>query len=567
MSCLEKIGHPACGSSDALQVYANEDGNATGYCFSCGTYVPDPYGDGRKVEPKPTPSEEDIALMVAEVGTYPIASVKERMLSEKDFTPWDIRMSVSEEDGVTPTAYYFPVEQGKGKVEGYYVKTIPKEGKSIMYAIGNVKGGMPFGWQRALESGAHKLIITEGPLDAPSVEKIYNHYEKKEEYKPAVISLPNGVNSVKVLAGLTKELTRFKQVIFCFDDDEPGHKAVTEAMKIYPQGMSVNLPRKDANDCLVQGVAKAAYRAMSFNAKQPINTRLVRGRDVHERARKATPPGELSYPFSKLNILLRRCRLGETIYWGAGVKMGKSELLNALAEHYIMEDDVPVLLAKPEETNELTYKMIANKVSGQAFHDPDVPFDEEAFDVAGEYLADKLVMIDLYQHLGWDTLKQDIISAVNEDGVKAVFVDPITNLTNGMSAADANTKLAEIAQDMAALAKDLNIVIHIFCHLKAPDGNMSKEAREKQYNMGHFRGLGNCPHELGGSVQSVQFAGSRAMMRSAHLMIGLEGNKDPELPQEERNRRTLVILEDRMFGNNERIEIEWDPETTRFKEV
>ena len=57
------------------------------------------------------------------------------------------------------------------------------------------------------------------------------------------------------------------------------------------------------------------------------------------------------------------------------------------------------------------------------------------------------------------------------------------------------------------------------------------------------------------------------MMRSCNLMIGLEGNKDPDLPEEVRNLRQLTILEDREFGNAESTTVYWNRNTTLFKEV
>ncbi|MCK9992204.1 MAG: hypothetical protein Dbin4_00724, partial [Alphaproteobacteria bacterium] len=48
------------------------------------------------------------------------------------------------------------------------------------------------------------------------------------------------------------------------------------------------------------------------------------------------------------------------------------------------------------------------------------------------------------------------------------------------------------------------------------------------------------------------------MMRSAHLMLGLEGNKDPDLPDEERNMRSIVVLENRMSGETGRIPLFYD---------
>lgn len=244
----------------------------------------------------------------------------------------------------------------------------------------------------------------------------------------------------------------------------------------------------------------------------------------------------------------------------------KSELLNDIAGHFIKAHGVPVFMAKPEENNKKTYKLMCNKMVGKVFHDPDVDFDYEAYDKAGELLRDKLFMVNLYQHMGWESLKKDIVMAASM-GAKAVFIDPITNLTNGMSAADANTKLQEIAQELAAMALDLEVVVFVFCHLKAPEGNISKDARLKKYEKGEYVKLGNCPHEFGGDVISAQFAGSRAMMRSCNLMIGLEGNKDPELDEDVRNLRYLTILEDREFGNAATVGLHWNRNTTLFSEI
>ena len=50
-------------------------------------------------------------------------------------------------------------------------------------------------------------------------------------------------------------------------------------------------------------------------------------------------------------------------------------------------------------------------------------------------------------------------------------------------------------------------------------------------------------------------------------MIGLEGNKDPNVEPEARNIRWLNILEDREFGNSARVPLYWNRNTTLFKEL
>ena len=61
--CLEKLGHKDCGTSQGLQVYAQEDGSVDGYCWNCLTYIANPYGTEKKVgdlDLPPPKTEEEI---------------------------------------------------------------------------------------------------------------------------------------------------------------------------------------------------------------------------------------------------------------------------------------------------------------------------------------------------------------------------------------------------------------------------------------------------------------------------------------------------------------------------
>ena len=564
--CIDKLPH-SCGTRKGLQVFAEEDGRVTGWCFSCQTFVANPYGkevttdDVELPQPK---TEAQIQEELAEVDGYQVLDVRQRKLRADDLAQFGVKVAVDEGDGKTPTTMYFPITR-KGKTTGYFAKTLSKPAHT--WSLGEVKGGDMFGWEQAKASGAYRLIITEGLEDAIAVKKLYTMFGS-EDFQPAVISLRNGVNSVKSsIQPVLEEIKRsFREVVFCFDNDEPGQNAVKEAMMLLPTAKSVILPCKDANACVLEGKSKAAFKALRFDASIPKNTRLLDAEDLFQDARQPAQFGELTWPFPTMNDVLRNIRYGETIYLGSGVKMGKSELLDNIVAHFIKHHGIPVMVAKPEEEGKRTIRAIGGKLVGKVFTDPKVEFDYDAYDAACEAMRGKLKIVDLYQHLGWSTLKADIISAAAL-GCKAIFIDPITNLTNGMNAADANTKLQEIAQELSFLAKDLNVVIFIFCHLKAPEGAISRDARRKKYEKNEYVGLGQCPHEFGGDIYSAQFAGSRAMMRSCNLMIGLEGNKDEELPEHIRKMRWLNILEDREFGNAMRIPIIYNKTTGLYREV
>jgi len=544
--CIDKLPH-SCGSSDALQVF-DADGQITGYCFACETYEPKPYGD------KPTPTrvkkvrktDEEIRRELTKISNYPSCSLADRLLDSDSISYFNIKVGLSERDGLTPKFHFYPYYSGNELVS-YKARLV--ENKKIWW-INRQDSVELFGWNQALATGAKRLYITEGELDAVA---LYQALKKKNkntqwsEFNPAIVSLIDGAGSAKqCLTKFQSDIrANFQEVVLVFDEDESGQLAREQALQVYPTARTVKLPSKDPNECILEGKSMALCNAVLFKTSVPKNTRLVNASSLYEAARIPAKWG-LSWPWAGLTALTRGIRYGETYYIGAGVKMGKSEIVNTLAAHFITEHNVPVFLAKPEEANKKTVKMVLGKVAGKIFYDPTIEFDGAAYDEAAKLVGNKLCMLSLYQHLGWESLRSDILVAV-EQGCKAVFIDPITNLVNGIDSGQTNTVLQEIAQELAALAKDLDIVIFIFCHLKAP--------------------LSGASHERGGKIHSSQFSGSRAMMRSCNLMLGLEGDKNPELSIEERNTRKLIILEDREFGATGIINLFWDYRTGLFTEI
>lgn len=872
----------SCGTKTGLKAFAQEDGSVDGYCFSCGTKVPNPFGEPRTVDSLPTPivkkTPEQIQEELEEIAGYKTVDIKERKLRAGILSDFGAKVSLSESDGVTPTAIYWPVTK-EGEVTGYHVKSI---NKGYVYNVGDTVDGDLLNWENAKRSGAYRLIITEGPEDMASVAAIWARYGDPE-WTPAVVSLPRGAASAsKSLTKHAKEIKRlFKDVVLCFDNDKAGQEAVEKAMLVLPEAKSVMLPEKDANECLVKGVQKAAFNALSYHASSPKNTRLISGDTLHFLAREPAKFGELTWPFEQMNADLRGARLGETVYIGAGVKCGKalsystvvptpngdrvwstievgdylfgtsgkpvkvtnrwdqgvkdiynvtfsdgtsvfccdehlweitstksgetkivstkdlpktkrniwyipeysavsyqeqnlpidpyvlgvwlgdgssadgrvtnldqevwtnisargyfigddctpdrstqfrtiyalapllkicnllnnkhiptqyvlssfqqrldlirglldtdgwvekrgqicfgntnksiysgfvticrslgfivrerktrngnffvccirppkdfedvflikrkqervkncregqyrryitgvafshreeamcvtveadnslflandfivthnSTLKNALFAHWMLNDGVPTFMACPEEDNKKSYKLLASQITGKVFTDPTVEFDEDAYDEAGRVLRSKLWALNMYQYLGWETLKGDIMEAVNTHGCKVIGIDPVTNLTNGVDPSSANTFLQGFAQEISAMAKDMNFLAVIFCHLNTPEGQISDETRQKAYKAGKYWDLGNCSHELGGSIYSTQFAGSRGMMRSANLLLAIKANKDVSLSRDIQDTRLITVLEDREWNNNTEYKVFYDRDTHQFTEI
>ena len=117
-----------------------------------------------------------------------------------------------------------------------------------------------------------------------------------------------------------------------------------------------------------------------------------------------------------------------------------------------------------------------------------------------------------------------------------------------MSMSEINSSLQGIAQELAALSMDLNIAIFIFCHVKKP-------------------GPGCTPFDRGGKKTTADFAGSSGMGRSCNYTLALEGDRDPDLAEDEKNLRDLVLLDDREFGETLRMHMRWSRQSGRFGEI
>jgi twinkle protein len=200
----------ACGSKDNKAVYEHDNGELSAYCFGCGDYA---------VEDNPIISnkkENNMSLeTVKEVNDYPIRGFKDRCITKNVADKYGVKVGYSEEDGTTIQYHYYPTTRNN-EVVGYSRREVSTK-KFI--AIGDTKNDVQLFGQSLFQQGAKKLIITEGELDAMSVQQMYAN--KNNEYP--VVSITNGVGGAKKqIAANLDWINSFEEIIFMFDADEVG---------------------------------------------------------------------------------------------------------------------------------------------------------------------------------------------------------------------------------------------------------------------------------------------------------------------------------------------------------
>ena len=177
-----------------------------------------------------------------------------------------------------------------------------------------------------------------------------------------------------------------------------------------------------------------------------------------------------------------------------------------------------------EQSKIETIQRVAGKLDGTFYHLPDVAYDVEKLKTTVTNM-NNLHVYDNFGKIDWETIKGKIRAAVHSFDCRLFYIDNLTALN--AHADDERRNLDALMEEIASLAKELNIWILLVSHLNPPKSGAS--------------------HEAGGKVEQGQFTGSRAIMRWASFMLGVERNTLHDDPKE-RCKGLVRCIKDRFSG-------------------
>jgi len=503
----------ACGSSDANAVY--DDGHT--HCFSCGERTSGSEVDEGATKETPV-SENNKELPLLPAGEYealPNRHIDERVCQKFGYT-------VGEFNG--KKCHIAPYYDENGKLVAQKVR-LP--GKDFM-TRGNLKKALPLFGQNLCRDGGKMIVITEGELDAMSVTQAMG-------LSWPAVSVPNAQSAKKAITKAASVLESYEKVVFCFDEDGPGREALAECLPLLAPGKAyvAKLPLKDANDMVKAGRSKElvdaiwSARKWSPDILEEIDNALI------DEAMKAQAWG-LPWPWVTMTKATYGIQRSALYTWGAGTGSGKTTLMKQLmltamrpdlgedhSSFMPMPDPRKVACILYEEPIKRTLKTLAGMAMKQRIHVPGTVYDEEVAKRIGHELKPLLYSVSLSGARNWETVKNSIRYLARSEGIRDFVIDPMTALTAGDD--NERTALDGIMSELAGLAEELDITIHLVFHLTTPEGKS---------------------HEDGGRVQEKHFRGSRAVAFWSHFLMGLERNKqDPDCP-------TIIRgLKDRLTGD------------------
>ena len=531
-----------------------EDGGA--YCNRCG-YTTNWKEQEIPVKERKELTDGELAELLQEFQDCPIRAYTDRSISEDTARRYGCRVGVHPSNRDKTGSYLLPfrnrLSSGQYELTGFKVG-IPKDQRRPdlpkYFNRGRVRDAVLFGEELLPSAGFKKLFITESPMDALALYqaiKDSNKGTKWADLEPNVVALPHGTASaVDVINKSMDKVKLAEEVILVFDNDKAGQEAASRVKSLIPTVKSVKLPMKDCNDMLLAGHGNQLARLAMWGAEVVKIDEIVDISEIADEIVKKPEWGK-SWPWVSLTNLTYGKRTKEVIGIAGGVGVGKSEFKYQMVAHDMLDEGSNVGVFDLEATPGRTGKAIIGKLKHILLHKPDVEYDEDEIRQEVQKYAGRL---KLFRHRGvkdWKDIKDAIKQMVLIDGCKTIYLDNMTALVAHLKAADANDELNTIMSEVASMAEELDFTFIYFAHLNPPKTGPS--------------------HERGGKVHENQLTGSRAMIKWSHYIIGLERNKDPDLPEYERNMTTVVLLKDREFGNVGKFMVHYNSDNGDLREM
>ena len=511
---------------------------------------------------------------VEDVLKYKFIENKERKITKETCERFGVRASVSEVDGKTPTAYYFPSYNQKGEIVGYTKQDITKQKheKGHWTAIGDVSIGNKLFGQNVAETIPRKhtnFTTTEGQWDALSVYQAQVNSVKGTKYEghePFVVSIPMGTaNAVESLLHNKDFVKSFDSMTVFFDADEAtpaekkkGIKKGKEAREAVSAAFIGTIDLwcveplagfKDASDYLqdvsnhfgnVSKAETALAKLVQFDRKPMVTEKIAQVSDVDfEDVISPIKKGINITSFPKLNEMLYTWRTGELTVVTSRSGGGKTTCMTKIAEDAIDQDERLGLIYLEEKIKQTLQRFVASKlkVSYKKFkRNPLSVATREDAKTAYDSLKNnkQLVFLDHFGSLPISELMEKVRHLYFVEGCKYILLDHLSMVISGSDVADERKEIDIVMTELAAFCAANDVAIMLVVHLNRQGSAIPPPPKGKEDE----------PYWINVTKESMR--GSGSLEQIAWNVLGIEQEITPD---RKRGRVRWVVLKNREGGD------------------
>jgi len=502
---------------------------------------------------------------VADVQKFPFKSFPERGISKETCERFGVRAGLSEKDGKTIEAFYFPSFNQKGKIVGYKKQdiTVDKSHDYHWTTVGSVSIGNKLFGQNTVEEMNRKranLILTEGEWDSLSVYQSCVDSVKGTKYEgiePTVVSIPMGTkNAVEAILHNEQFVKSYDAATLFFDDDHctpaelkkgimKGHEA-REAVASALVGSGLALMTitpsegfKDASDYLQANKSQELSKLVQFGKRVFSAEKIVKASDISfEDLIAKRPEGLYVKSFPKLMDKLHGFRTRELVLLTAPSGVGKSTVSSIIANAFIDYGERVGQIYLEETNKETLQRAVASKLKVNYLkfkNDPTSVANIDAIRVAYDEICkdDKVIMLGHFGSLPITELMAKIKHMHLIEGCKYIIVDHLSLAISGSEVENERKELDMIMTELAAFCAANEVCIIAISHINRTAADQFKAPKGKE------------DEPFWVKVTKEMMRGSAALEQLSFVIIGLE----PEiLPDRSRGRVRLTVLKNRPWS-------------------
>ena len=504
-----------CGSRDALT--RNVDGSTK--CYSCEKFTP-----GNRNNNEPIEVRRPDGTFVSG-GTYQMLA--RRNLTEETCRKWGYQVATVGGEDVQVANY----RSRDGKLVGQKIRYANKSFSTRGELLGL------YG-QHLWRDGGRRVVVVEGEVDALSLSQAFEH-------KWPVVSVPHGAGSGKKhVAQALDWLERYDEVVFMFDNDEPGRKGAAECAMLLTPGRAkiAELPLKDANDMLTANRTKELVQAC-WEARDFRPDGIVGKEELWEKITEEVNTESKPYPYGNLNTMTHGLRGGELVTVCAGSGIGKSLFCREIALGLLNEGETIGYIALEESVRRTGLGIMGLEMNKPLHLENDVEEEElrEVFDKTvgnGRFFT--------YDHFGScdsDNLLAKIRYLCKGLDCKWIFLDHLSIVVSGFDGDDERRLIDNTMTRLRSLVEETQCGMVLVSHLKRPPGT---------------------GHEEGAITSLAHLRGSHAIPQLSDMVIGLERNQQAT---EDANQTRVRVLKNRFSGETGlATTLYYEPDTGRLNE-
>jgi len=502
---------------------------------------------------------------VADVQKFPFKAFPERGISKETCERFGVRAGLSEKDGKTIEAFYFPSFNQKGKIVGYKKQdiTVDKSHDYHWTTVGSVSIGNKLFGQNTVEEMNRKranLILTEGEWDSLSVYQSCVDSVKGTKYEgiePTVVSIPMGTkNAVEAILHNEQFVKSYDAATLFFDDDHctpaelkkgimKGHEA-REAVASALVGSGLALMTitpsegfKDASDYLQANKSQELSKLVQFGKRVFSAEKIVKASDISfEDLIAKRPEGLYVKSFPKLMEKLHGFRTRELVLLTAPSGVGKSTVSSIIANAFIDYGERVGQIYLEETNKETLQRAVASKLKVNYLkfkNDPTSVANIDAIRVAYDEICkdDKVIMLGHFGSLPITELMAKIKHMHLIEGCKYIIVDHLSLAISGSEVENERKELDMIMTELAAFCAANEVCIIAISHINRTAADQFKAPKGKE------------DEPFWVKVTKEMMRGSAALEQLSFVIIGLE----PEiLPDRSRGRVRLTVLKNRPWS-------------------